>query len=72
VRAQHRLRVAAGELRAARAASAARALCSCAADARRTTAAAQWPEMCNKPLAAVDPEMARNRGALACAHTCGA
>ena len=23
---------------------------------------AQWPEMCNKPLAAVDPEMVRSRG----------
>ena len=45
---------------------------SLAADAGRTVAAAQWPEMCNKPLAAVDPEMARNRGAAACAHVCGA
>ena len=53
-------------------ARASRALRCFDADAWRTATAAQWPEMCNKPLAAVDPEMARNRGALACACVCGA
>ena len=62
----------AGVLRGATRAYAARALHCLAADALRTVVAAQWPEMCNKPLAAVDPEMARNRGAAACAHVCGA
>jgi hypothetical protein len=41
--------------------------------ATRAAATVQWPEMCNKPLAAVDPEMARNRGAVGCAAgACGA